>query len=380
MRRCTWCVCALLATLAPFVQAQTPVALTKPDAELAEPFTQIAGVRELRDGRVIVVDRRDRTVMLVDFKAGTATRIGRTGAGPGEYANPSRIIALAGDSTAVHDPGNSRYLIVTPAGTLGTTFQILDAGSARMGGRGAAPRGTDARGRIYYEGSGFVAGRGGAIVPADSAPVIRLDRTTSKLDTLAYVQLAVGNSKSAELPGGGLMMQTGMVAFPARDDWAPMPDGGVAVVRVRDYHVDRIAPSGSRTSGAPVKFAPVAVTETEKEAWRVARREMTGPRSGRDGGSATSAPPPPPESEFPDFMPPFIASSAMVRPNAELWVLRSHKAADPPIYDVFSASGSFTGRVALAAKARLVGFGDGTAYVVRRDDDDLEYLQRYRIR
>jgi hypothetical protein len=37
------------------------------------------------------------------------------------------------------------------------------------------------------------------------------------------------------------------------------------------------------------------------------------------------------------------------------------------------------GRVALPPKTRLVGFGNGTLYLVRRDDDDLEYLQRYRL-
>ena len=37
------------------VSAQAPLkTLAKPDAEYAEPFTTINGVRELRDGRVIV--------------------------------------------------------------------------------------------------------------------------------------------------------------------------------------------------------------------------------------------------------------------------------------------------------------------------------------
>ncbi len=34
-----------------------------------------------------------------------------------------------------------------------------------------------------------------------------------------------------------------------RDEWAAMPDGGVAVVRVHDYHVDRYSAAGKRTSG-----------------------------------------------------------------------------------------------------------------------------------
>jgi hypothetical protein len=71
--------------------AQSPLrTLAKPDAEYAEPFTQINGVRELKDGRVIVSDVREKTVQLVDLKAGSAQKIGREGSGPGEYAMPMR--------------------------------------------------------------------------------------------------------------------------------------------------------------------------------------------------------------------------------------------------------------------------------------------------
>src|SRR5690242_3721427 len=89
-------VSALLPRIA--LHAQQPVVLGKPDAEFAEPFTLIRTIRELSDGRVLVVDPRDRIVQLVDFRSGTATKVGRTGAGPGEYGLPDRIIALPGDS------------------------------------------------------------------------------------------------------------------------------------------------------------------------------------------------------------------------------------------------------------------------------------------
>ena len=102
-------------TLLPItISAQQPISLGKPDAEFSEPFTQIRTIRELSDGRVLVVDPRDRIVQLVDFKAGIATKVGRTGAGPGEYGLPDRIIALPGDSSAIFDPDNSRCLIITP--------------------------------------------------------------------------------------------------------------------------------------------------------------------------------------------------------------------------------------------------------------------------
>lgn len=378
IRRAGRLIAVLWATLVPItLSAQQPISLGKPDAEFAESFTRIGTIRELSDGKVLVADPQDRIVQLIDFKSGTATKVGRTGSGPGEYGIPNRIIAFPGDSSAIFDPDNSRYLIITPDGKAGATFRIDDVGGVRMGGRGATPRGTDTRGRIFIEGSPFVATADGGIAPGDSAPVLRLDRATRKLDTLAYVQLAKGNARGSSGPGG-VMMMVGLKAFPSRDDWTPMPDGGVGIARVRDYHVDRYSPSGTRTSGPPHNVTPVPVTEAEKEAWRAARTGL--PAAGR-GGAIPKNLPPPPQSEFPAVMPPFVPSATVARPNGEIWVLRSHKATDAPIYDVFGPTGSMIRRVALPGpKTRLAGFGSNTVYVVRRDADDLEYLQRYTLR
>src|SRR5215213_2184431 len=137
---------SLLATLP--VAAQAPLkTLAKPDAEYAEPFTQINGVRELRDGRVIVSDVREKTVQLVDLKAGSGTKIGREGSGPGEYAMPMRLLALPGDTSVVYDPLNRRFLVIGPDGKAGPFVQY----ESEQGGRGRSmslgARYTDARGR-----------------------------------------------------------------------------------------------------------------------------------------------------------------------------------------------------------------------------------------
>ena len=62
---------------APAASSQAPVTRTlgKPQAEFAEPFTEIGSIRELREGRLIVVDARELTVKLVDLRAGTASTI-----------------------------------------------------------------------------------------------------------------------------------------------------------------------------------------------------------------------------------------------------------------------------------------------------------------
>lgn len=55
--------------------------LGKPDIEYREPFTAISGLRELRDGRVIVYDARDKTLQPIDLARGIATAVGRTAQG-----------------------------------------------------------------------------------------------------------------------------------------------------------------------------------------------------------------------------------------------------------------------------------------------------------
>jgi hypothetical protein len=54
---------SLIVVASPALAQNVPTrTLSKPDAEYSEPFTMIAGVRELKDGRVIAIDPRDKTV------------------------------------------------------------------------------------------------------------------------------------------------------------------------------------------------------------------------------------------------------------------------------------------------------------------------------
>jgi hypothetical protein len=228
---------------------------------------------------------------------------------------------------------------------------------------------------LYFEGGPYTAERDATPAAFDSVPAMRYDRATMKLDTLAWIQLARGNVHISPGPSGrGLSITVGAHAYPARDDWKAMPDGSIAIVRVRDYHVDRYSRNGVRTAGPPIAFTPVPVTGAEKAAWRADRLSRVRTRS-----AGVMPPPNLPDPEWPTTMPPFVYYETFARPNGELWVLRSHKAADARVYDVFGPASTIIAQVALPPKTRLVGFGNGTIYLVRRDDDDLEYLQRYRL-
>jgi len=84
--------------------------------------------------------------------------------------------------------------------------------------------------------------------------------------------------------------------------------------------------------------------------------------------------------DWPEYFPPFLGNAVQVAPNGQVWVLQASASDDAaPTYDIFDAAGKLTSRVQLAKRSRVVGFGSGTVYVVRSDEDDLQYLQRYRL-
>jgi hypothetical protein len=85
------------------------------------------------------------------------------------------------------------------------------------------------------------------------------------------------------------------------------------------------------------------------------------------------------EPEYPEFKPPFPGRSTWVTPEGQAWVLRSRPASDPvPTLDVFDQRGMMVGQVKLPKDRRVVGFGNGVVYLAHTDQDDLQWLEKYR--
>jgi hypothetical protein len=132
-----------------------------------------------------------------------------------------------------------------------------------------------------------------------------------------------------------------------------------------------------------IPVTPIKVTEAEKRAY-LDRQRRTPPVAMTFGGPRGAAAPrvAPPGAEdlqFPETLPAFSGRDAvLVTPEGEVWVSRLRSARDnTPRYDVFDGQGNRVGEVTLRPDSRVVGFGKGTVYVVRSDEDDLQYLERY---
>lgn len=365
------------------VAAQEVVELGPVLASHAEEFALLNGVRELSDGRVVVADPLGMILAILSPDLARATPLGRQGQGPEEYGQPDAVWPLPGDSTLLVDLGNTRLTVLDPDGAFVRTRPLLLApfDPGRGGLSMMMPRGVDARGRIYFEGSRV--GPDGSV--PDSVSVLRFDPGSGAVDTLARVRLPETRTETS----GGVddrRVSTSPVPLSAADGWAVAPDGRLGVVRESDYHVEWMG-GGEVLRGPPTPYEPVAIGRAEREAWADEQQRNGGlgvsvsvvngeasvsmaRQGGRRPGDLAGLP-------WPDHMAPFVASSVRVDLEGRLWVQRSQEAGAAPLYDVFDGAGRHMGSVRFPQARRLVGFGAGRLYAVAVGDFDLLTLERY---
>lgn len=373
--------CAVLASVPLAAQSVPTRGVGRPTAQYGEPFSEVRAVRELTDGRIIVVDGRELTVQLVDLARGEASTIGRPGSGPGEYRWPGALFMLPGDSTLLQDQAGGRLLILRPDGKPGDIYDP-NAPRANEEQRNAfrfIMRFSDARGYLYASAQPIRTAADGTLELADSAAIERLDRATGKRDTVAMWPRRADDG--ARLFNGMVMTQPKMIAFPAWDQWTVSPDGRIAFVWYDPYRVDFVGPDGRVTQGAPIPYQRIRVDDALRKEWMDRLNEpRMGMSYGKDGSTAIGpirAPAREP-SEWPEYLPPY-QGSAMFASDNMLWIPRYVAAGMPPLYDIVDGNGRLVQRVELPAKTKLVGFGRNSLYLVQLDDDDLQYLRRYAL-
>ena len=385
---------AVAASIATFcvpsvADAQTvPVrTLARPDVELSESFTVISSIRELSDGRVIVADNREKQLHLADLKRQQVSPIGREGGGPAEFGSIGRLYALGGDVTLLYDFVNNRFLVIGPDGKPTGTRPIDYGPYSENEGLLAF----DAAGRIFLS----VRPKGSREEGGVQA-IVRYDPQRKKADTITSVTLPTGIRTGASDIGNGLLKMFTNMPFAAQDVVAVGLDGSVGVVRASDYHVEWFGANNRKVAGSATPFEAVRITAAEKRAFleqqirpgAINVRAQPGAKaapiargSGAVPGSAMT-----PEAlddrgmEWPARKPPFLAGAARIDRTGRLWVQRTSTHDDKQVrFDVFDANGKLTMKVVLPPKTALAGFGNGTVYLSRADDDELRYLQRYTL-
>ena len=378
--------CAIAVRTAASQAPQAPVrTLGKPLAEFPEGFSVIGAVRELRNGRVVVLDSKDRVLLLADFAAGTSAKVSRQGGGPLEYTMPGALLALPGDSTLVVDLMQRRFLALGPDATPIRTIPFAgNTGDPMAMLRMPILTAADRRGYAYGTGLPTTMGRGGVAI-ADTVSLVRQRLSDGQLDTLAIVRFPSGDVSMSQGAGGAISIRMTPRVFEPRDAWAAFPDGRVAVVRGADYHVEWIGADKAVRRTPPIPFDRVRIGADAKKTVMDSMRTMMEKSFGA-GLAAVEArgnvPRPSIEIDEPERWPEYYSpvASAFAATDGHLWVARMGIPGDKIArYDVLDANGKLLYAVRFPERTTLLGFGNGVLYAVRVDDDDLQYLGRYAI-
>lgn len=333
-----------------------------PGVTVEHEFTAISAVRELADGRVLLVDEGDGQVFVVDFAQRRTVAIGARGSGPSEYLKPASLLPLAADSTILPDPPNDRWLVLHGSKVVGIQKPAIPDGVSQR-----VPVGADTLGQLVFL-SPIRAGPGGPIIPErrDSRYVVRTSRVSGRLDTIALlrsrtstISMSAGPRPSISVRVNPLALGEGVVTF---------SDGWVAVARVEPYRVDWITPAGKLLRGAPLPFVPVRLDQRELRYYAEREADRTGTRP-IDPATIPG---------WPEIMPPFLDRGLTGDSQGRLWVRRPATSASPRgWYDVINRRGLLAGRVFTNDDRRIVGFGPGTVYTARVDENGVEHFERH---
>lgn len=364
----------------------------------ADSFAAVGGVRVLSDGRLLVneiVQHRlhlldatmSHSVVLADSFAGTARAYPRRGA---------VLVSYIGDSTLFIDASTVSMVVIDPEGKFGRVVAVprsRDIGPLVSADAGAP--GFDAAGRLVYRVIPPPLSRPVRVQGAytlrplsDSAPILRADVVTRRIDTAGFSKYTPIRTILHERAAvNGYTVAQEINPLRVSDEWTVMSDGAIAIVRSLDYHIDWIDSAGRLSATAKLPFPWQRLTDEAKVALIDSAKAMRARALGSSSRDASSGAPVDADAsavsplELPDYWPPFRQGAVRADADGNLWILTTarYEGASGLVYDVVSRQGALIDRVEVPSGRSIIGFGkDGIVYVrVRAGSDRLE---RRRVR
>lgn len=335
--------------------------LGAPTATVTEDFSQVADVRELLNGRVLITDSKEHRLIVADLAKRTAGPLGRTGSGPGEYRWVEGMLPRFPDGVYVLDPALRRLLPVAGDGSFQTPINVP---------RGMMLRATEANGAFI--GEMFMPRT--ATGMADSMRIVRWQPSTNTFDTLmtydAGVSKSVGSGARAVLP--------------SIDTWTVLPRGQLLLMEAARYraHVLRAERGAKQVLVSDIPFEARAFTDRDRSAFLKERAEEPAVALGQP--SSTPGARPSIEYAFPKTLPPFGGEGLGGRylfpsPRGHVWVARTRAPSDSIArYDVLTDdSAKLLAEVLLPPRSRVVSMGRDAVYLVVTDNDGVEKVVQY---
>lgn len=348
--------------------------LAKPLAEFEEPLTGPLRIIELRDGRLLVHDEGEKRLAIADFGTGEMTVVSRDGSGPTEYKSAMGLLRAPGDSIWLYDILQSRVLILTPDGTPVRTELFVDGANMMAMLSRPMVREHDRAGNTYGE-LRLMAFEGGKMTMSDSVVLIRARGRTAS-DTIAKMP---SHMNAPEMSPSAFRMK--LPGFPPMDAWGVFPDGRVLLVRGSTYTPELFLPNGTRRTAVAIPYPKVPIAAADKKKLMDDTRKLFDEQMKRvTGGMPAGAQMPTFELLEPEpwqtHKPPLAGTVILVDGKGRAWVHVLNASGDGARYDLLDADGRLVDALLLPKDSFLLGFGNGVAYIARKDADDLVYLQK----
>jgi len=401
----------------------------------------------ISNGSVFVNDITGRRVMLFDSTLARSVTVADTSSVTANAytPRPGTLIRYRGDTALLIAPSSLSMLVLGPTGNIVRVMAIPRSNEAQaFGGGNWGTPGFDARGRLIYFNTlgvlpgvtmlrpreplgpdgepislrqaviaGFVTSSNQRV---DSAVIIRADLITRAVDTAAWIRVPRARRVlKADAQHLLTTIETTPDPLPLVDDWVVMPDGSLAIVRGRDYHVDWLDGNGRWSSSPKMPFDWQRVDDARKQTlidsavkdWQAtfdrvaqARRSAggggsaagrgaggTGGRGGGGGGGGGGASDIAPNiavspslNDVPDYFPPFKLGASRADGDGNIWILTTAIVNRRPVYDIVNRRGELFDRVQLPEFRTIAGFGPGVVYMAVKDSTGVVRLERARVK
>jgi hypothetical protein len=367
-----------------------------PVAVSADSLGPRVSVRALSDGRVLVNDIQRYRVLMYDKtlahftpaldSSGTSGTIG----GSSISIPSAHLIAMPADSTMYLDIATRSLLTIDPTGKVAHVTALprpQDILTLSVGYTYGTPT-LDAKGRLVYQGTAPDQNRAlielnqkmmtersatgpGAV---DSAPIVRADFDTRKVDTIATVKIVQSYASvvASRDEKGNMTQRLTVNPTQAADEWGLLPDGTVAILRAHDYHLEWVAPDGTRRSTPKMPFDWKRLTDDgkqhvidslkpllEKQLASMKPQQIptaNGPRLLTTEIALV------PAKELPDYEPVIQPGAMKVDPDGMIWIVprtAATSAAGGLRYDVVNTKGEIVERVVLPKGRAIAAFEAG---------------------
>ncbi|HET9064988.1 MAG TPA: 6-bladed beta-propeller [Gemmatimonadales bacterium] len=355
-----------------------------------EPFGMITAVAALPDGGVVIFDAKGvngAVAWVFDANGQHERRIGRQGAGPGEYRFCSDcLVSNADGSIGFLDHDNRRIMTYDGRGVLRNTAVLSD----RIG-YGLPPQFLPGPAGSYY-------------ARLETTPRPRTPITDpQEYDRFGFVQISEqGTILDTLRPPRSLVAVPARSLLEPRTLWYPLRDGRVAVGASDQLHILLDGPRKSPRSPLLIEGTTRRIPYSSEERavfraiWAYSNKYRRGPNSGQ---SPLPTEPPALKPVFRDFGTDHegkiflqLHSTAVRAPASMLEmapVMREGggqmppaprlEYLEPPLFAAFGPDGTYFGAVLFPVNAVKVSFTAGFAWGLLKDADGQDVLVKYAL-